>query len=189
MMARPRRSRPQTSWRPVQVRPPNGARRSRLPEQLDRELLHHLIDVVGGAGHLAPLIADLKAAGILVSLFIEADARAIEVSAGLGADIVELHTGTYCEQALDNNAAGVAREVARLTDGARRAHAAGLEVHAGHGLTYNTVRAIARIPEIMELNIGHFLIGEAIFGGLSPAIARMRALMDAARQPSLEVTR
>lgn len=157
-----------------------------VPEKREERTTEGGLDVAGGAKHLEPLIADLKAANIRVSLFIEADAKAIAASAKLGADIVELHTGSYCDQALDNNAAGVAREVIRLTEGARLAHAAGLEVHAGHGLTYNTVRAIARIPEIVELNIGHFLIGEAIFGGLSPAIARMRALMDEARQPVLE---
>lgn len=160
-----------------------------VPEKREERTTEGGLDVVGGAKHLAPLIADLKAAGIRVSLFIEADVGAIEASAKLGADIVELHTGTYCEQALDNKAAGIAREIARLAEGARRARAAGLEVHAGHGLTYNTVRAIAQIPEVVELNIGHFLIGEAIFGGLSPAIGRMRALMDAARQPALETTR
>ena len=157
-----------------------------VPEKREERTTEGGLDIAGGAAHLAPLIANLKAAGIRVSLFIEADPRAIEASARLGADIVELHTGSYCERALENDAAGLAREVARLAEGARFAHAAGLEVHAGHGLTYNTVRAIARMPEIVELNIGHFLVGEAIFGGLDPAIRRMRALMDEARIPALE---
>ena len=160
-----------------------------VPEKREERTTEGGLDVAGGANHLAPLIASLKAAGIRVSLFIEADPRTIEASARLGADIVELHTGTYCERALENDAAGLAREVARLADAARRADAAGLEVHAGHGLTYNTVRAVARMPEVVELNIGHFLIGEAIFGGLDPAIRRMRALMDEARVPVPEVVR
>ena len=99
----------------------------------------------------------------------------------MGADIVELHTGAYCERALEDDAAGLARELDRLRTAATAAAQAGLEVHAGHGLTFNTVSAVARLPEIVELNIGHFLIGEAIFGGLTSAIQRMRALMDAAR--------
>src|SRR5262249_15923003 len=99
----------------------------------------------------------------------------------LGAQVVELHTGAYCERALEDDAAGLARQLGRLERAARDAAAAGLEVHAGHGLTFNTVGAVARIPEAVELNIGHFLCGEAIFGGLAAAIARMRALMDEAR--------
>ncbi len=156
-----------------------------VPEKREERTTEGGLDVVGGLAHLTPFVRDLKAAGIRVSLFIEANPAAIDAAATLGADIVELHTGTYCEKALENDAAGVAREVARLTDGARRAHKAGLEVHAGHGLTYNTVRPIARLPEIVELNIGHFLIGEAIFGGLTPAIRRMRALMDEARMQAV----
>ena len=159
-----------------------------VPEQREERTTEGGLDVIGGANHLRPLIGDLKAAGIRVSLFIEADARAIAASARLGADIVELHTGSYCEKALDNDAAGIARELARLAEGARLADDAGLEVHAGHGLTFNTVEAIARIPEVVELNIGHFLIGEAIFGGLGPAIGHMRALMDGARRPTGEGT-
>ena len=152
-----------------------------VPEKREERTTEGGLDVVGGSNHLKPFIAGLRGAGIRVSLFIEADARAIEMSARLGADIVELHTGTYCERALDNDAAGVARELARMAEGARLAHAAGLEVHAGHGLTFATVGAIARLPEVAELNIGHFLMGEAMFGGLRPAIQHMRQLMDAAR--------
>jgi pyridoxine 5-phosphate synthase len=94
---------------------------------------------------------------------------------------VELHTGRYCESALEDDAKGIAAEVERLRRAAVHADAAGLEVHAGHGLTYNTVAAVARMPEIVELNIGHFLIGEAIFGGMHSAIRHMRSLMDQAR--------
>lgn len=152
-----------------------------VPEKREERTTEGGLDVVGGYNALRPVVASLRSAGIKVSLFIEADARAIEAAAQLGADIVELHTGTYCEVALANDAAGVAREVSRLGHGAHHAHSLGLEVHAGHGLTYNTVAPIACIVEIVELNIGHFLIGEAIFGGLDPAIRRMRALMDRAR--------
>src|SRR5438105_2731572 len=102
-------------------------------------------------------------------------------AAHLGAQVVELRTGAYCDRALDDDAGGLARELDRLARAARAAAAAGLEVHAGHGLTFNTVGGVARITEVVELNIGHFLVGEAIFGGLAAAIARMRVLMDAAR--------
>lgn len=155
-----------------------------VPEKREERTTEGGLDVVGGFAGLQPFVRDLRAAGIRVSLFIEPDKAAIEASARLGADIVELHTGTYCEKALDNDAAGVARQTARIAEAARLAHTAGLEVHAGHGLTYNTVKAIAVLPEIVELNIGHFLIGEAIFGGLDPAIRHMRALMDDARAPA-----
>jgi pyridoxine 5-phosphate synthase len=94
---------------------------------------------------------------------------------------VELHTGQYCERALEDDAKGVAKEVERLRKAAKLADEMGLEVHAGHGLTYNTVAPVARMPQMVELNIGHFLIGEAIFGGLHSAIRHMRTLMDQAR--------
>ena len=123
----------------------------------------------------------MKASGIRVSLFIEPDTATVEASARAGADIVEFHTGRYCEYALENDAAGVAREVSRIAAAARRAHNLGLEAHAGHGLTFLTVEAIARIPEIVELNIGHFLIGEAIFSGLDAAVRDMRDAMNQAR--------
>lgn len=153
-----------------------------VPERREERTTEGGLDVVGGAAALEGVIDRLKAAGIRVSLFIEADAKAIETSAKLGADIVELHTGAYCERALEDDVAGVASELARLKMGAELAHAAGLEVHAGHGLTYNTVKAVARLPQIVELNIGHFLIGEAIFGGLTSAVQHMRALMAQARR-------
>ncbi len=153
-----------------------------VPEKREERTTEGGLDVARAAKDLEGFIARLKHAGIRVSLFIEPDPRPIEMSAKLGADIVELHTGTYCEKALENDAQGVAREVARLARGASLAASAGLEVHAGHGLTFNTVGAIARMPEIVELNIGHFLIGEAIFSGLDGAIRHMRQLMDEARQ-------
>ena len=152
-----------------------------VPEKREERTTEGGLDVVRGEAGLKRQIAALREAGIRVSLFIEPDREAIDVSARLGAQVVELHTGTYCDAALDNEAAAVAREIARIETGAVHAQAAGLEVHAGHGLTYNTVAAVARLPQVVELNIGHFLIGEAIFTGLDPAIRRMRALMDEAR--------
>jgi pyridoxine 5-phosphate synthase len=148
-----------------------------VPEKREERTTEGGLDVAAGESRIKAFADGLKQAGIRVSLFVEPDARQIEASARSGADIVELHTGRYCDLALEADAAGVARELERLRAGARLAHSAGLEVHAGHGLTYNTVNAIARIPEFVELNIGHFLIGEAIFGGLGPAIQRMRTLM------------
>jgi pyridoxine 5-phosphate synthase len=152
-----------------------------VPEKREERTTEGGLDVARGENHLRRFVDELKSAGIRVSLFIEADAKAIEAAARLGAQVVELHTGAYCDRALEDDAAGLARERERLERAARLAAAAGLEVHAGHGLTFNTVAAVARMPQIVELNIGHFLVGEAIFGGLGPAIARMRALMDEAR--------
>ncbi len=152
-----------------------------VPERREERTTEGGLDVVRGAAGLKRIIPALRDAGIRVSLFIEPDKKAIDASAALGADIVELHTGAYCERALQDDAKGLAKELERLTSGAHHANAAGLEVHAGHGLTYNTVAAIARLPEIVELNIGHFLIGEAIYGGLHSAIRHMRVLMDGAR--------
>jgi pyridoxine 5-phosphate synthase len=156
-----------------------------VPEKREERTTEGGLDVVGGRNNLKRYVEALRGAGVRVSLFIEPDPKAIEAAAGLRADIVELHTGLYCEKALENDAIGGAREIERLATAARIAAGAGLEVHAGHGLTFNTVSAVARIPEVVELNIGHFLIGEAIFGGLHSAIRRMRALMDEARTSAL----
>ena len=156
-----------------------------VPEKREERTTEGGLDVVRAGNQLRHCVVALKGAGIRVSLFIEPDSKAIEASARLGAQVVELHTGAYCERALADDAAGVAHELARIDETARAAAAAGLEVHAGHGLTYNTVGAVARIGEIVEFNIGHFLIGEAILGGLGPAIGRMRALMDEARNAAL----
>ena len=152
-----------------------------VPEKREERTTEGGLDVSAGQNHLHRYVDDLKSAGIRVSLFIEPELKAIEASARLGADIVELHTGAYCERALGDDPGGLARELERLKVAALAAASAGLEVHAGHGLTFNTVAAVARIPELVELNIGHFLVGEAIFSGLGPAIRRMRILMDEAR--------
>ncbi len=152
-----------------------------VPERREERTTEGGLAVLGFETTLKPYIAKLKDAGIRVSLFIEPDEQTIEAAAAIGADIIELHTGRYCHLALDHDAAGVSREVQRHANAARLAASIGVEVHAGHGLTYNTVAAIARLPEIVELNIGHFLMGEAIFCGLSSAVRRMHVLMGDAR--------
>ncbi len=157
-----------------------------VPERREERTTEGGLDVAGARSDLKDFIARLKDAGIRVSLFIEPDMRAVETSMTLGADIVELHTGAYCEAALKDDAAGFADEFKRIATAASQADAVGLEVHAGHGLTYNTVGRVAALPEITELNIGHFLIGEALFVGLNGAITRMRNLIEEAR---LEVRR
>jgi pyridoxine 5-phosphate synthase len=152
-----------------------------VPERREERTTEGGLDVAGQRAALRPVVARLKSAGIRVSLFVEPDLAAVAASAELGADIVELHTGAYCEHVAAGDGEGASAEIARLAKAAAAAAAAGLEVHAGHGLTFNTVAALARMPEIVELNIGHFLIGVAIFGGLPPAVRRMRVLMDEAR--------
>ena len=134
-------------------------------------------DAAGQHHHLASLVAALRGANIRVSLFIEPDARQIDAAIRLGAPVVELHTGRYAE--LEGEAQAV--ELRRLSDAAALAARNGIEVHAGHGLTYANVAPIAAIPQVRELNIGHFLIGEALFVGLATSVQQMRAAMDAAR--------
>ena len=152
-----------------------------VPERREEVTTEGGLDVVGGHNRIAPAVAALKAAGSRVSLFVEADPAQIAASARVGAAVVELHTGAWCEAMRHGDAAKAELTYARLRAGAAQAVALGLEVHAGHGIDYATVGPIAAIPEVAELNIGHFLIGEAIFTGLDPAIRRMRMLMDAAR--------
>jgi len=139
--------------------------------------------VIGGRTHLEPVVAELARAGIRVSLFVEPDVAQLDAARRLGAPVVELHTGAYCEAP---PGPGRERQLERLRRAAAHAAAIGLECHAGHGLCYETVTAVAAIPTIVELNIGHFLIGEAIFVGLEAAIRRMRALMTAARATAPE---
>ncbi|MBP7064230.1 pyridoxine 5'-phosphate synthase [Ferrovibrio sp.] len=148
-----------------------------VPEKREERTTEGGLDAAAQHNHLAPIIAKLNDAGIRVSLFIEPSRVQLAVAKALGAPVVELHTGRYCELE------GAAREVElnRLRSAAAYAAELGLECHAGHGLNFDTVAPVAAIPSIMELNIGHFLIGEAIFGGLDGAIRRMRSLMDAAR--------
>ena len=150
-----------------------------VPEKRAERTTEGGLDVDGGRGHLARFVDALNAAGIRTSLFIEPDSRQIEAAAALGAPVVELHTGAFCEAAAD----AAPGQLARIEEAAAAAASLGLECHAGHGITFDTVGAIARIATLAELNIGHFLVGEAIFDGLDRAIERMRSLMDAARQP------
>ena len=148
-----------------------------VPEKREERTTEGGLDAAGQHNHLKPMVARLRDAGIRVSLFIEADPRQLEAAVVLGAPVVELHTGRYCE--LEGEAQR--SELARLQKAAALCGKLGLECHAGHGLSYGDVAPVAAIPEVRELNIGHFLIGEAIFVGLGPAIREMRRVMDEAR--------
>jgi pyridoxine 5-phosphate synthase len=152
-----------------------------VPERREERTTEGGLDVARDENRLAHFIAPLRDAGCRVSIFIAADRAQIEAAARIGAAVVELHTGAYCDLHAEGHLEARDRELARLTDMAAYAHDLGLEVHAGHGLTYDTVSPIAALPEVVELNIGHFLIGEAIFRGLDPAIREMRRIMDEAR--------
>ncbi|WP_413848973.1 pyridoxine 5'-phosphate synthase [Albidovulum sp.] len=152
-----------------------------VPEKREERTTEGGLDVAADLGRLTDFIAPLREAGCRVSMFIGHDPRQIEASARIGAAVVELHTGQYCDLHAEGRFAERDAELAALAEGARLAHSLGLEVHAGHGLTYDTVAPVAAFPEVRELNIGHFLIGEAIFVGLKEAITGMRARMDAAR--------
>jgi pyridoxine 5-phosphate synthase len=148
-----------------------------VPEKRAERTTEGGLDAVKGYEHLLPYVRELSRSNIRVSLFVEPDPKQLDAARSLGAPVVELHTGTYCERE------GQARqkELDRIRIAAAHAEAIGLECHAGHGLTYETVGPVAAITSIAELNIGHFLVGEAIFCGLETAIRRMRALMDQAR--------
>ena len=148
-----------------------------VPEKREERTTEGGLDAAGQHNHLAPIVARLNDAGIRVSLFIEPDARQIEAAMRLRAPVVEFHTGRYAHVEGEERAA----ELRRLADAAALAWKNGIEPHAGHGLTYENVVPVAAIPQLAELNIGHYLIGEAIFTGLDPAVRRMRALMDEAR--------
>ncbi len=148
-----------------------------VPEKREERTTEGGLDAAGQHNILAPMVGELGAARIRVSLFIEPDAAQVAAAIRLGVPVVELHTGRYAE--LDGEAQ--VAELRRIADAAALAAKNGIEVHAGHGLTFDNVVAVAAIPQVRELNIGHFLIGEAIFGGLGPVVRRMRDLMDAAR--------
>jgi pyridoxine 5-phosphate synthase len=152
-----------------------------VPERREERTTEGGLEVAGDEVRLAGYIAPLREAGLRVSLFIAAEPAQIAAAHRIGAPVIELHTGAYCDFHAEGDRAARDAELARLTDGAKRAADLGLEVHMGHGLTYDTVGPVAAMPEVAELNIGHFLIGEAVFLGLGPAIERMRAAMDAAR--------
>ncbi|OUD09456.1 pyridoxine 5'-phosphate synthase [Marivivens niveibacter] len=152
-----------------------------VPEKREERTTEGGLEVAKEENRLAHFIAPLRDAGCRVSIFIAADQRQIEAANRIGAQVIELHTGAYCDLHAEGKFAERDDELKRLTDMAAFANSLGLEVHAGHGLTYDTVGPIAALPEVMELNIGHFLIGEAIFRGLDGSIREMRRLMDEAR--------
>lgn len=149
-----------------------------VPEKREERTTEGGLDVAGQTERLRSMVGRLSEAGIRVSMFIEADPRQLDAARAIGAPVVELHTGAYC----DHTGAARDAELARIAAAAAHAEAIGLECHAGHGLSFDTVKPIAAIPTIMELNIGHFLVGEAIFVGFEAAIRHMRALMDEARK-------
>ena len=151
-----------------------------VPENRAERTTEGGIDAAGLHNRLAPILRALGNAKIRVSLFIEADRKQIDAALALGAPVVELHTGAYCDASGNERR----KHLEAIRDAAAYGAARGLEIHAGHGLGYETVGAIAAVPEIRELNIGHFLVGEAIFVGLDASIRRMRQLMDEARAPS-----
>jgi len=152
-----------------------------VPEKREERTTEGGIDAAGQHNRLVPMVRLLGQSNIRVSLFIEPDQRQLDAAAALGAPVVELHTGAYCNAAAEGNVKERERLLDDIRTGARYGVSLGLEIHAGHGLSYDTVGPVAAISEIRELNIGHFLVGEAIFCGLDASIRRMRALMDEAR--------
>lgn len=152
-----------------------------VPEKREERTTEGGLEVAREENRLAHFIAPLREAGSRVSIFIAADQRQIDAAHRIGAQVIELHTGSYCDFHAEGRFEERDAELERMREMSAYAHSLGLEVHAGHGITYDTVQPIAAFPEVMELNIGHFIIGEAIFRGLHPAIAEMRRLMDAAR--------
>ncbi|MEL6168338.1 MAG: pyridoxine 5'-phosphate synthase [Pseudomonadota bacterium] len=152
-----------------------------VPERREERTTEGGLEVARDENRLAHFIAPLRDAGCRVSIFIAADRAQIESAHRIGAAVIELHTGAYCDAHAEGDFAARDAELAKMRDMASFAHDLGLEVHAGHGLTYDTVQPVAALPEVIELNIGHFLVGEAIFLGLDPAIREMRRLMDEAR--------
>jgi len=149
-----------------------------VPERREERTTEGGLDAHGNQAALGPLIARLSDSGIRVSLFVEADLKQLDAARALGAPVVELHTGSYCDATGDD----LVFEYERIRSAAAYAHQIGLECHAGHGLSFETVAPIAAIPTVAELNIGHFLVGEAIFVGLDASIKQMRILMDMARR-------
>ena len=152
-----------------------------VPEKREERTTEGGLEVAREENALAHYIAPLRDAGCRVSIFIAADQRQIEAAHRIGAEVIELHTGAYCDAHAEGHFDLRDNELAKLTDMAAFADDLGLEVHAGHGLTYECVSPVAALPQVMELNIGHFIIGEAIFRGLGPAIGEMRRIMDEAR--------
>ena len=153
-----------------------------VPEKREERTTEGGLDVAADDNRLAHFIAPLREAGCRISIFLAADRRQVEAAHRIGAPVVELHAGAYCDAHNEGRFDARDAELERLREMSAYAHSLGLEVHVGHGLTFDTVVPVAAFPEVMELNIGHFLIGEAIFSGLDSSIRRMRALMDKARR-------
>ena len=152
-----------------------------VPERRAERTTEGGLDAAGQRAELASKVAALRTAGIRVSLFIAADPAQIETAVALGAPVIEIHTGAWCHALFDGDSAAAEREWQRIRAGAKLARSLGLEVHAGHGLDYASAETISSLPEIAELNIGHFLIGEAVFTGLAHTVKTMRAAMDRGR--------
>ena len=152
-----------------------------VPERRAEVTTEGGLDAAGQRNALHPMIARLRDGGIRVSLFIDAEPRQIEAAAALEAPVIEIHTGAWCNALADDDTGRATAEWERIRAGVEMARQAGLEVHAGHGLTYESAEAIAALPRVVELNIGHFLIGEAILDGLGLAVRKMRAAMDRGR--------
>jgi pyridoxine 5-phosphate synthase len=152
-----------------------------VPERRQERTTEGGLDVVGQRATLRPVVSQMNESGIRVSLFIAADPAQIEAAAAIGTPVIEIHTGAWCDAVVAHDTAVASVEFKRIVEGATLARGLGLEVHAGHGLDYVTAEQIAALPEIVELNIGHFLIGAAVFDGLAVAIAKMRTAMDRGR--------
>lgn len=152
-----------------------------VPEKREERTTEGGLEVAREENRLAHFIAPLRDVGCRVSIFIAADRKQIEAANRIGAEVIELHTGAYCDAHAEGRYDDRDRELESLREMSAFGHSLGLEVHAGHGLNYETVQPVAAFPEVRELNIGHFIIGEAIFRGLEPAILEMRRLMDEAR--------
>ncbi len=152
-----------------------------VPERRQERTTEGGLDAAGQRAQLTPAVAELKTAGIRVSLFIAAEPAQIEAAVAIGAPVIEIHTGAWCDALAEGHEAAAGAEWRRIQDGAKLAKRLGLEVHAGHGLNFETAETIAALPEIVELNIGHFLIGEAVYSGLADAVRTMRAAMERGR--------
>jgi pyridoxine 5-phosphate synthase len=153
-----------------------------VPEKREERTTEGGLDVVGQHNQLTPVVRTLKYAGIRVSLFIAAATAQIEMAAALGAPVIEIHAGAWCDALAEGHEKEAEAEWRLIRDGAQLAAGVGLEVHAGHGLDYGTAETIATLPEVLELNIGHFLVGEAVFEGLAETVTLMRAAMDRGRK-------
>jgi len=152
-----------------------------VPERREERTTEGGLDVAAGHNHIAPYVRKLGDAGMRVSLFIDPDPVQIAMAEALGAPVVELHVGTFCEAVARGDEKAASLELSKIRTAAEDGASRGIEIHAGHGVTFESVAPLAALPQVAELNIGHFLIGEAIFSGLGPAVAEMRRRIDAAR--------